>query len=344
MELTTVWFCLIAVLWVGYFVLEGFDFGVGMLLPDPGPGRARTPRPDQHDRAGLGRQRGLAAGRGRRDVRSLPRVVRDPVQRLLPAAAGHPARVDRPRGRVRVPAQATRSALAQPLGRGDLRRVGRPGPAVGSRLRQHRARCRRSTPTRSTSAACSTCSTPTHCSAASPRSGSVPHPRRDVRGAEDRRRHPAPGQPARVSGSGSSPRSSPSRSWSGHRLQHGSPGSLVLFAVAAVALVLGLVAALRGREGWGFLGTFVCIGAAVFGLFAALFPDVMPSTLDPAYSLTTTNASATHYTLQIMTVVALVFTPLVLLYQAWTYWVFRRRISTHHIPESGEPQRASSAS
>ena len=80
------------------------------------------------------------------------------------------------------------------------------------------------------------------------------------------------------------------------------------------------------------------------GLFAALFPDVMPSTLDPAYSLTTTNASATHYTLKIMTGVALVFTPLVLMYQGWTYWVFRRRISIHHIPESGEPQRASSAS
>ena len=128
------------------------------------------------------------------------------------------------------------------------------------------------------------------------------------------------------------------------QVQHGSPGSLVLFAVAAVALVLGLVAALRGREGWAFLGTFVCIGAAVFGLFTALFPDVMPSTLDPAYSLTTTNASATDYTLKIMTGVALVFTPLVLMYQGWTYWVFRRRISVHHIPESGEPQRASSAS
>jgi cytochrome bd ubiquinol oxidase subunit II len=59
---------------------------------------------------------------------------------------------------------------------------------------------------------------------------------------------------------------------------------------------------------------------------------VMPSTTNAAYSLTTTNASATHYTLQIMTVVALIFTPLVLLYQGWTYWVFRRRISTQHIP------------
>ena len=58
----------------------------------------------------------------------------------------------------------------------------------------------------------------------------------------------------------------------------------------------------------------------------------MPSTLADGVSLTTTNASATHYTLTIMTVVAVIFTPLVLVYQGWTYWVFRKRIATHHIP------------
>ena len=62
-------------------------------------------------------------------------------------------------------------------------------------------------------------------------------------------------------------------------------------------------------------------------LFLALFPDVMPSTIDPAWSLTTTNASSTAYTLKIMTIVALIFTPIVLLYQGWTYWVFRKRIA-----------------
>jgi cytochrome d ubiquinol oxidase subunit II len=114
----------------------------------------------------------------------------------------------------------------------------------------------------------------------------------------------------------------------------GSAGSLVLFALAALALLGGLFAAYHGREGWGFIGNFVAIALAVAGLFWALFPDVMPTTLDGGTSLTTTNAAATHYTLQIMTVVAVVFTPLVLLYQAWTYWVFRRRLSTHHIPVS----------
>jgi cytochrome d ubiquinol oxidase subunit II len=70
----------------------------------------------------------------------------------------------------------------------------------------------------------------------------------------------------------------------------------------------------------------------VAGLFWALFPDVMPTSLAGGVSLTTTNASATHYTLTIMTVVAVVMTPIVLAYQAWTYWVFRQRIGVHHIP------------
>ena len=58
----------------------------------------------------------------------------------------------------------------------------------------------------------------------------------------------------------------------------------------------------------------------------------MPTTLSDGVSLTTSNASATHYTLTIMTVVAVIFTPLVLCYQAWTYWVFRTRIAVHHLP------------
>ncbi len=88
-----------------------------------------------------------------------------------------------------------------------------------------------------------------------------------------------------------------------------------------------------GREGWAFVGTFAAIALGVAGLFLALFPDVMPTSLADGLSLTTTNASATDYTLKIMTVVAVIFTPVVLGYQAWTYWVFRKRIATHHIPQ-----------
>jgi cytochrome d ubiquinol oxidase subunit II len=112
----------------------------------------------------------------------------------------------------------------------------------------------------------------------------------------------------------------------------GDPASATLSVLAAVALVGALLANRRGREGWAFAGTAVTIALAVVALFVALFPDVMPSTINPAYSLTTTNASSTSYTLSIMTVVAVIFTPLVLLYQGWTYWVFRRRIGVNQIP------------
>ena len=88
-----------------------------------------------------------------------------------------------------------------------------------------------------------------------------------------------------------------------------------------------LLASRLKREGWAFIASSATIALAVASLFVALFPDVMPSSLDPAYSLTTTNAASTPYTLTIMTVVAVIFVPLVLVYQGWTYWVFRKRVS-----------------
>jgi len=112
----------------------------------------------------------------------------------------------------------------------------------------------------------------------------------------------------------------------------GSASSAVAFVLAALALVSGIFAAWKGREGWAFIGTFVTIALAVAGLFLALFPNVMPSTTADAFSLTTTSAAATDYTLKVMTWVAVIFTPVVLVYQGWTYWVFRKRIASHHIP------------
>jgi cytochrome d ubiquinol oxidase subunit II len=103
--------------------------------------------------------------------------------------------------------------------------------------------------------------------------------------------------------------------------------STAIAVVAAVAFVLALLASRLRREGWAFVGSMVTIGLAVVSLFWALFPDVMPSSTDAAFSLTTTNASSTEYTLQIMTVVAIIFVPIVLGYQLWTYWVFRRRVT-----------------
>ncbi len=95
---------------------------------------------------------------------------------------------------------------------------------------------------------------------------------------------------------------------------------------AAMALLLSGVLVRAGREGWAFAMTGLAIALATMMVFAGLFPRVMISTLDPRWSLTIYNASSSAYTLQVMSVVAAIFVPLVLLYQGWSYWVFRERV------------------
>ncbi|MFF7735234.1 MULTISPECIES: cytochrome d ubiquinol oxidase subunit II [unclassified Streptomyces] len=114
----------------------------------------------------------------------------------------------------------------------------------------------------------------------------------------------------------------------------GDGASLVAMVVAVASLLVALVAARAGREGWAFALSGLTIVAAVAMLFLTLFPNVMPSTLNPDWNLTVTNASSSPYTLKIMTWCAGIATPVVLLYQGWTYWVFRKRIGTQHIAET----------
>lgn len=109
-----------------------------------------------------------------------------------------------------------------------------------------------------------------------------------------------------------------------------------LVAIAAVAWLAGIYMNMQGREGWSFVFTALTIGGAVIYLFSVLYPNVMPSTISDEYSLTIYNASSTPYTLRIMTIVAVIFTPIVLAYQAWTYWVFRKRVSPSDIPNPEE--------
>ncbi|GGQ63170.1 cytochrome d ubiquinol oxidase subunit II [Streptomyces flaveolus] len=115
---------------------------------------------------------------------------------------------------------------------------------------------------------------------------------------------------------------------------NGDGKSLAALVVAVAALVVALAANQAGREGWAFALSGVTIVAAVAMLFLTLFPNVMPSTLDADWSLTVTNASSSPYTLKIMTWLAVIAMPVVLLYQGWTYWVFRKRIGTQHIAEA----------
>jgi cytochrome bd ubiquinol oxidase subunit II len=111
--------------------------------------------------------------------------------------------------------------------------------------------------------------------------------------------------------------------------------STAIAVLAAVAWLLALAAAYLKREGVAFFASALTIGLAVASLFLALFPDVMPSTTDPAFSLTTTNAASTTYTLTIMTVVAVIFVPVVLIYQGWTYYVFRKRVTVPRVGVEG---------
>src|SRR5277367_1011837 len=111
----------------------------------------------------------------------------------------------------------------------------------------------------------------------------------------------------------------------------------VLAQLAAVALVWR-----RASDGWAFLCTALVVAAVVVLLFGALYPNLVPSTLNRQWSLTIYNASSTPYTLKIMTWVTALMAPLTVLYQGWTYWVFRQRISADRIPPAtGLARRAS---
>lgn len=110
-----------------------------------------------------------------------------------------------------------------------------------------------------------------------------------------------------------------------------------LALIVAVSWLLALQFNVKGREGYAFIFSSLALAFAVITLFTTLYPNVMPSSLLESASLNITNASSTDYTLKVMTIVALVLTPIVLIYQGWTYWVFRKRVSAKQIstPEVG---------
>jgi len=116
--------------------------------------------------------------------------------------------------------------------------------------------------------------------------------------------------------------------------------TLPMVLVAAVAFLGALAATWKGRDGWAFILTSITIALAVASLFVGLWPNVMVSSIDAAYNLTVYNASSQDYTLTVMTWVAVIMTPIVLIYQGWTYWVFRKRISTSMIPPAPQAGRA----
>jgi cytochrome d ubiquinol oxidase subunit II len=99
--------------------------------------------------------------------------------------------------------------------------------------------------------------------------------------------------------------------------------------VLAMLAVIGgaLVAGSKAAEGWMFMAVAVGMAATVASIFAELFPDVMVSSTNHAYNLTIAGTASPAYTLTVMTVVAVIFFPIVLLYQGWSLHVFKRRLS-----------------
>lgn len=105
-----------------------------------------------------------------------------------------------------------------------------------------------------------------------------------------------------------------------------NPGVVPLTAIAAILLAGFFIR--RQRFGWSFVMLALTVIFAIVTLFMIMFPRVMISSLNPDWSLTIVNAASSPYTLQVMTVVAIIFVPVVLLYQGWTYWVFRKRVTS----------------
>jgi len=118
------------------------------------------------------------------------------------------------------------------------------------------------------------------------------------------------------------------------QFQRGNVVTWALVAVAVVSVVWAYLSARAGREGRAFTGIAVFLAFGAASIFAAVFPVVLPSTIDPAYSLTISNAASGAYTLGVMTWVTAFALPVILGYQAWSYWVFRKRVSDSHIPKA----------
>ena len=100
---------------------------------------------------------------------------------------------------------------------------------------------------------------------------------------------------------------------------------LLALAAGAAILAAGWFVRVR-RHGWAFIMSSLTISLTCGTAALGLYPRVMVSSLNDTWSLTIQNASASQYTLQIMSIIALVFLPIVLLYQGWSYWVFRKRV------------------
>ena len=100
-----------------------------------------------------------------------------------------------------------------------------------------------------------------------------------------------------------------------------------LCGLTAVTMILSVFLGIKKKFGLSFLMIGLAIAFATFAVFISLFPNIMISTLDPSYSLTIYNASSSAYTLKLMTIIAFTLVPIVLAYQAWSFYIYRKRVT-----------------
>ncbi|MFY1621127.1 cytochrome d ubiquinol oxidase subunit II [Micromonospora sp. WMMD736] len=119
------------------------------------------------------------------------------------------------------------------------------------------------------------------------------------------------------------------------QLAHGKAWTWLALGVAVVALLAAVALVFsHSREGLAFTAMVIVVASVAVLIFGSMYPYLLPSTINPEWGVTIYNGSSTDYTLRIMTWASLTLLPLVLAYQGWTYWVFRKRISADRIPAS----------
>ena len=122
---------------------------------------------------------------------------------------------------------------------------------------------------------------------------------------------------------------------------HVTAGTTFFLNVIELLAVLAVLAAVwlvyEHREGFAFAATTVTIASCILAIFVDLYPNVMVSSTNPAYNLTVHNTASGGYSLKVMTVVVVILLPVVLAYQTWTYYVFRRRVSRQEFQPPAPP-------
>jgi cytochrome d ubiquinol oxidase subunit II len=122
---------------------------------------------------------------------------------------------------------------------------------------------------------------------------------------------------------------------------HVTAGTTFFLNVIELLAVLAVLAAVwlvyEHREGFAFAATTVTIASCILAIFTDLYPNVMVSSTNPAYNLTVHNTASGGYSLKVMTVVVVILLPVVLAYQTWTYYVFRRRVSRQEFQPPAPP-------